>query len=37
MSDRITPSKFEEVAPMWWTLADTAGNEADIARAKGRG
>jgi 4a-hydroxytetrahydrobiopterin dehydratase len=23
-------------APSWWTLADTAGNEADIATAKGR-
>lgn len=23
-------------APMWWTLADAAGNEADIATVKGR-
>jgi 4a-hydroxytetrahydrobiopterin dehydratase len=26
----------DEFAPMWWTLADAAGNEADIATAKGR-
>jgi|SRR5215510_13425223 len=26
----------EEFAPMWWTLADAAGNEADISTAKGR-
>ncbi len=26
----------DEFAPMWWTLADPAGNEADIATAKGR-
>ena len=25
-----------EFAPSWWTLADAAGNEADIATAKGR-
>jgi 4a-hydroxytetrahydrobiopterin dehydratase len=25
-----------ERAPMWWTLADAAGNEADIATVKGR-
>jgi 4a-hydroxytetrahydrobiopterin dehydratase len=24
-------------APMWWTLADAAGNEADIATTEGRG
>jgi 4a-hydroxytetrahydrobiopterin dehydratase len=23
-------------APMWWTLADAAGNEADIGTIKGR-
>jgi 4a-hydroxytetrahydrobiopterin dehydratase len=23
-------------APAWWTLADAAGNEADIATPKGR-
>jgi 4a-hydroxytetrahydrobiopterin dehydratase len=27
----------DEFAPMWWTLADAAGNEADIATSKGRG
>ncbi len=27
----------DEFAPMWWTLADPAGNEADIATTKGRG
>jgi 4a-hydroxytetrahydrobiopterin dehydratase len=26
----------DEFAPMWWTLADAAGNEADIATTKGR-
>ena len=26
----------DEFAPSWWTLADSAGNEADIATAKGR-
>jgi 4a-hydroxytetrahydrobiopterin dehydratase len=26
----------DEFAPSWWTLADPAGNEADIATAKGR-
>jgi 4a-hydroxytetrahydrobiopterin dehydratase len=26
----------DEFAPMWWTLADAAGNEADIATAMGR-
>jgi 4a-hydroxytetrahydrobiopterin dehydratase len=26
----------DEFAPMWWTLADRAGNEADISTAKGR-
>jgi 4a-hydroxytetrahydrobiopterin dehydratase len=26
----------DEFAPSWWTLADEAGNEADIATAKGR-
>jgi 4a-hydroxytetrahydrobiopterin dehydratase len=26
----------DEFAPTWWTLADAAGNEADIATAKGR-
>jgi 4a-hydroxytetrahydrobiopterin dehydratase len=26
----------DEFAPMWWTLADAAGNEADIATATGR-
>ena len=25
-----------DVAPSWWTLADSAGNEADIATVKGR-
>ena len=25
-----------ERAPAWWTLADAAGNEADIATIKGR-
>jgi 4a-hydroxytetrahydrobiopterin dehydratase len=24
-------------APMWWTLADTEGNEVDIATMEGRG
>jgi len=24
-------------APMWWTVADAAGNEADIASTRGRG
>lgn len=27
----------DEFAPSWWTLADPAGNEADIATTKGRG
>ena len=27
----------DEFAPSWWTLADAAGNEADIATAKDRG
>jgi 4a-hydroxytetrahydrobiopterin dehydratase len=27
----------DEFAPSWWTLADAAGNEADIATTKGRG
>ena len=27
----------DEFAPSWWTLADPAGNEADIATAIGRG
>jgi 4a-hydroxytetrahydrobiopterin dehydratase len=26
----------DDLAPSWWTLADTAGNEADIATAAGR-
>ena len=26
----------DEFAPMWWTLSDAAGNEADISTAKGR-
>ena len=26
----------DESAPMWWTLADAAGNEADIATTQGR-
>ena len=26
----------DEYAPMWWTLADAAGNEADIATTKDR-
>ncbi len=26
----------DHFAPMWWTLADAAGNEADIATTKGR-
>ena len=26
----------DEFAPSWWTLADPAGNEADIATTKGR-
>jgi 4a-hydroxytetrahydrobiopterin dehydratase len=27
----------DEFAPSWWTLADAAGNEADIATIEGRG
>ncbi len=27
----------DEFAPMWWTLADAAGNEVDIATTTGRG
>jgi len=27
----------DDRAPMWWTLADAAGNEADISTTKGRG
>jgi 4a-hydroxytetrahydrobiopterin dehydratase len=27
----------DEFAPMWWTLADAAGNEADISTPHGRG
>ena len=30
---RMSPHEF---APAWWTLADAAGNEADIATTKGR-
>ena len=26
----------DEFAPSWWTLADAAGNEADIATTKSR-
>src|SRR5205823_10703665 len=26
----------DEFAPAWWTLADAAGNEADIATTRGR-
>ena len=26
----------DEFAPSWWTLADAAGNEADIATTRGR-
>jgi 4a-hydroxytetrahydrobiopterin dehydratase len=26
----------DQFAPSWWTLADTAGNEVDIATTKGR-
>ena len=26
----------DEFAPSWWTLADAAGNEADIATTTGR-
>jgi 4a-hydroxytetrahydrobiopterin dehydratase len=26
----------DEFAPAWWTLADAAGNEADVATVKGR-
>ena len=26
----------DEFAPRWWTLADTAGNEVDVATTKGR-
>ena len=26
----------DEFAPSWWTLADAAGNEADIATVMGR-
>jgi hypothetical protein len=27
----------DDFAPAWWTLADAAGNEADVATTKGRG
>jgi 4a-hydroxytetrahydrobiopterin dehydratase len=27
----------DDMAPMWWTLADPAGNEADISTTTGRG
>ena len=27
----------DEYAPSWWTLADPAGNEADVATTRGRG
>jgi 4a-hydroxytetrahydrobiopterin dehydratase len=27
----------DEFAPSWWTLADAAGNEADVATTRGRG
>jgi len=26
----------DHFAPMWWTLADAAGNEADISTTMGR-
>jgi len=26
----------DEFAPSWWTLADAAGNEVDIATTRGR-
>jgi hypothetical protein len=41
MNDPITARQFHEadgaeVAPSWWTLADAAGNEADVAITTGR-
>jgi 4a-hydroxytetrahydrobiopterin dehydratase len=27
----------DQFAPAWWTLADAAGNEADVATTKSRG
>jgi len=27
----------DEFAPSWWTLADAAGNEADVSTTMGRG
>ena len=47
MNDGISPRQFHESAgvedwrvvgdgPSWWTLADAAGNEADIATTMGR-
>lgn len=29
------PARAREFAPAWWTLADAAGNEADLATTKG--
>jgi 4a-hydroxytetrahydrobiopterin dehydratase len=26
----------DDFAPAWWTLADAAGNEADVATTRGR-
>ena len=45
MTDYIAPRQFHEAegtedwrcsAPSWWTLADAAANEADIATGVGR-
>jgi 4a-hydroxytetrahydrobiopterin dehydratase len=42
MDDGISPALaagghlVRDVAPMWWTLADAAGNEIDISTVKGR-
>jgi hypothetical protein len=43
MTDLITLQQFHESegaedwrVPSWWTLADAAGNEADIATTVGR-
>ena len=31
-----TFAELREHAPMWWTLADAEGNEADVATTLGR-
>ena len=36
MTDQRFWASETEFAPSWWTLADAAGNEVDIATTRGR-